>query len=80
MRYAIKVLLFLATMTSAGCRIGRGIEQWKCDNLGMCHFGITPSNDNNGMRAAAAQRPVDGFPPQGAWSQPLVPHCTQCQK
>ncbi|MCY3008408.1 MAG: hypothetical protein NTY42_01085 [Planctomycetota bacterium] len=22
----------------------RSIEQWKCDNLGMCHFGTRPSN------------------------------------
>ena len=80
MRHAINVILFLATVTCSGCRIGRGIEQWKCDNLGMCHFGITPSNDNNRLRAAAAQRPVNVFPPQGDWSQPLMPYCPQCQK
>jgi hypothetical protein len=26
-----------------GCGIIRNIEQWKCDNLGLCHFGIEPS-------------------------------------
>ena len=28
---------------SAGCSVFRGVEQWKCDNLGMCHFGTQPS-------------------------------------
>jgi len=80
MRFAINILLILATVTCNGCRIGRGIEQWKCDNLGMCHFGTTPSTVNDGLRATAAQRPVNFNSPQGAWTQPLMPHCSQCQK
>jgi len=28
---------------ASGCGTIRTIEQWKCDNMGLCHFGIRPS-------------------------------------
>ncbi|TVQ00879.1 MAG: hypothetical protein EA381_06585 [Planctomycetaceae bacterium] len=43
MRYFSVSVVMLATCLSAGCGVVRNIEQWKCDNLGMCHFGTTPS-------------------------------------
>lgn len=33
----------LSIVFLGGCGALRGIEQWKCDNWGMCHFGVTPS-------------------------------------
>ena len=41
-RKPIAVLL-LAFLVAPGCRTVSGVEQWKCDNWGMCHFGIKPS-------------------------------------
>ncbi|MFN7625392.1 MAG: hypothetical protein ACK5PZ_01085 [Pirellula sp.] len=35
----LQLLGLLAIVTSAnGCATVRSIEQWKCDNWGMCHF------------------------------------------
>ncbi len=32
-------------MSSAcGCSTMQAIDQWKCDNLGWCCFGVQPSN------------------------------------
>ncbi|MGV3486780.1 MAG: hypothetical protein ACO1RT_20360 [Planctomycetaceae bacterium] len=36
-------LLSSAAVLLTGCGALRNIEQWKCDHLGMCHFGTTPS-------------------------------------
>lgn len=39
-----RLVLLSAGLTSVlGCSTFRSIEQWKCDNWGMCHFGIKPS-------------------------------------
>jgi hypothetical protein len=43
MRNSLIVLLALTPVTLSGCGFLRNVEQWKCDNLGMCHFGITPT-------------------------------------
>lgn len=32
-----------ALVSSGGCGVFRCIEQWKCDTLGMCHGGTTPT-------------------------------------
>lgn len=32
--------------SASGCSVFRAIDQWKCDNLGCCMFGTTPSNQN----------------------------------
>jgi hypothetical protein len=38
------LLIGAALMISlSGCEAMRGVEQWKCDNLGLCCFGIRPS-------------------------------------
>ncbi|MFN5467471.1 MAG: hypothetical protein ACK5ZC_10480 [Pirellulaceae bacterium] len=44
-RYSAGLILLLAT--ASGCGICKSIEQWKCDNLGMCHFGTSPSSPYN---------------------------------
>jgi hypothetical protein len=41
---------------SSGCSMFRGIEQWKCDHWGVCHFGTAP-------QASAA---TSALPPLGA--------------
>jgi hypothetical protein len=37
------LLVFGLFSCSSGCGTMRGVEQWKCDNWGMCHFGTQPS-------------------------------------
>ncbi|MEZ6092169.1 MAG: hypothetical protein R3C05_30045 [Pirellulaceae bacterium] len=40
----IQIAIALTTvLLLSGCGVMRGIEQWKCDTWGMCHFGIRPS-------------------------------------
>jgi hypothetical protein len=43
MRKSLYGLLAIAPLSLCGCGVMRNIEQWKCDRLGMCHFGTTPS-------------------------------------
>jgi hypothetical protein len=43
MRYTGLVLATIVLFAVSGCSAARSIEQWKCDNWGMCHFGIQPS-------------------------------------
>jgi len=43
MRTIVLNLLVLTPLLFTGCGVVRNIEQWKCDNFGMCHFGITPT-------------------------------------
>jgi len=43
MRKLSLLLLCTTPFFLTGCGVLRNIEQWKCDNMGMCHFGITPS-------------------------------------
>jgi hypothetical protein len=43
MKKALFVLgLSLLLSSTSGCGLFRGIEQWKCDRLGWCHFGTQP--------------------------------------
>lgn len=46
------LLLVLALGCFPGCRTIRGIEQWKCDNWGMCHFGIKPTRPHAKVTAS----------------------------
>ncbi len=43
--FALPLLLF-AVLSGSGCKTVRNIEQWKCDNWGLCHFGIKPTPRN----------------------------------
>lgn len=38
------LLLTLTILPASGCGVFRSIEQWKCDNMGLCWFGLRPSN------------------------------------
>ncbi len=58
----LSVGLVLCSMT--GCGALRGIEQWKCDNWGMCHFA--PSRP--GVYAPMAVQPSAGVP----WGYPAA--------
>lgn len=62
-----------------GCGAFRGIEQWKCDNWGMCHF----APNRPGVYSPMSVQPTAGVPmgyygagavaptvyPQGTYSQ-----------
>ena len=37
------ILILSAICLVSGCRTIRGVEQWKCDHWGLCHFGIKPT-------------------------------------
>lgn len=40
----IRLLLMLSLLGSTvGCSMFRSVEQWKCDNLGICQFGTQPT-------------------------------------
>ena len=67
MRFTFGIFFLLVVATSGGCRMIRGVEQWKCDNLGMCYFGTSPSG---GPQAYAPQQ----TPPMNSTN------CRQCQK
>lgn len=43
----------LSIVFMGGCGAMRGIEQWKCDNWGMCHFGVTPSAPHSDLPPGA---------------------------
>lgn len=43
----ILVMLATALLPATGCGVFRATEQWKCDNLGLCLFGMRPSNNND---------------------------------
>jgi hypothetical protein len=36
-------LMLSACVSATGCKSIRNVEQWKCDNWGLCHFGIKPT-------------------------------------
>jgi|694.fasta_scaffold20229_2 hypothetical protein len=55
-------ILILTSVT--GCGAFRGIEQWKCDNWGMCHFA--PSRP--GVYSPMAVQPTAGLP----WGYPAA--------
>lgn len=40
----VVILLAMSVLPATGCGIFRATEQWKCDNLGLCWFGIQPSH------------------------------------
>ena len=59
MRRAAIVTICAATLAAAGgCHVVRRIDQWKCDRLGICMFGVRPS------------QPACGPPP---CPQPVLP-------
>jgi hypothetical protein len=37
-------MIVAAATICTGCGTFRSIEQWKCDRLGLCWFGVRPSN------------------------------------
>lgn len=65
MRAILTSLLVTSSCLLTGCGALRSIEQWKCDNLGMCHFGVKPSQANWGSPVAPpanCQTPACGTP------------------
>lgn len=62
----------LLLVTSTGCQCIQQIEQWKCDNWGMCHFAPQRPGVYTPMVVAptygAAPSPIAAtpvYPPQG---------------
>ncbi|MFM8570725.1 MAG: hypothetical protein ACKOAU_03915 [Pirellula sp.] len=52
------LVLLIAFPLSVGCGMCRSIEQWKCDNWGMCHF----APNRAGMYAPMSVQPTYGPP------------------
>lgn len=50
--------LIVAFPLSIGCGMCRSIEQWKCDNWGMCHF----APNRPGMYSPMSVQPTYGPP------------------
>lgn len=63
MRAILFSLIAGATTFLSGCGFLRNIEQWKCDNMGMCHFGITPSVPHGQQWDPATYPPISGYNP-----------------
>ena len=43
-KWTFAAVIALTMAATGGCGLWQGMEQWKCDHLGWCHNGITPSN------------------------------------
>lgn len=65
----LAVVFISATVGLCGCSLFRDVEQWKCDNWGMCHFGTRPSG---------AFPPVDVPTFEAPGMQVAPPACPQC--
>lgn len=71
MRAFVQLSFAVAALCAvSGCGIIRGIEQWKCDNWGMCHFGIQPSVPASGGCGPNAAT----YPPAMLLPPPAAPH------
>jgi hypothetical protein len=74
MRNSLIILLALTPVTLTGCGFLRNVEQWKCDNLGMCHFGITPTVSHAHVWDSNAQSPPPFYSDPGeVMMNPPVP-------
>ncbi len=60
-------VLIVVLSCTAGCGVFRSIEQWKCDNMGMCHFGTKPTY--------FVTPPVEAYP---YCEGPCEPTCDPC--
>jgi hypothetical protein len=57
-RRIARIGLILAVPMLGGCGMCRSIEQWKCDNWGMCHF----APNRAGVYAPMSVQPTYGAP------------------
>ncbi|MCU0707724.1 MAG: hypothetical protein MUF23_05485 [Pirellula sp.] len=61
----MRALFFATTLflsvSLTGCQCIQQIEQWKCDNWGMCHF----AQQRPGVYSPMALPPSYGVPPSG---------------
>jgi len=65
MRLINRFLFIAFSLQVCGCSVCRNIEQWKCDNMGMCHFGITPTAKSIAPLASIPyQYPPATYPPE----------------
>lgn len=89
MRATLYSVVAVTTVLLSGCGFLRNIEQWKCDNMGMCHFGITPSVRYQQPWDSAAYPPDSGYNPAGnvILQEPSheglgmpAPPCENCQR
>ena len=68
MRYTNLVLATIVLFAVSGCSAARGIEQWKCDKLGMCHFGTQPSQPCGPCNSQSV--------PMEVYETPACPSCS----
>lgn len=45
-KWILAATVAVSMVGTSGCSMFRAIDQWKCDNLGCCMFGTTPSREN----------------------------------
>lgn len=71
------ILIVIASICSSGCKTIRGMEQWKCDHWGLCHFGIKPSavkkSNNSTLEVDGADCGCNGENPTEPKIEPLLP-------
>ena len=69
-RLLLLVVLAVGVLPALGCGLIRRTEQWKCDNLGLCFFGMQPSNAppagfEQGFPVEGTGPVMEGYPPAG---------------
>ena len=60
-------ILIASLIVTAGCGTFRRVEQWKCDHLGICQFGTTPTY-------------ATVVPPGSSYGVPYDESCESCQE
>ncbi|MCO8121803.1 hypothetical protein NHH03_08645 [Stieleria sp. TO1_6] len=60
------ILVLAFALCSTGCGAFRYMEQWKCDNFGMCHFGVQPTPFTPPQQACPC--PTPGYAPAPSYA------------
>jgi hypothetical protein len=60
-------MLLASLIFTTGCGTFRRMEQWKCDHLGICQFGTTPTYETIA-------------PPGSSYVVPYDAPCESCQE
>jgi hypothetical protein len=68
MRALVLGLVSVALVALPGCQCMQQMEQWKCDNWGMCHF----AQPRPGVYAPMVLPPSYGVPPTGLAPTPTI--------
>jgi hypothetical protein len=61
MRVLVFMFALVSVASTSGCQCMQQMEQWKCDNWGMCHF----AQQRPGVYSPMVLPPSYGVPPTG---------------